>query len=1477
MKKNRLKQTLAITLSAAMVATGGNWAPLAAYAQTPDIAASELTSGPSATLLQAVKMTKAAETKKTTAQLQEELDAAEISIDGVKGDQVRLPAEDDEDAAEIDFTSSLAMVIKVDDLYYTVANKSGSGTATADDPDGSKDDPIAGVFQYEITSKDGSGTSAGKQAGKVTVEITGIIGQAYEGTKRTYTFEIIEDGKYVNNSIALADTYVLEASTGKGITDALDTTNDVNLGYAVTTAITATWYKGYDENWDGTGTVPAGLTKIDFGTSGITSQGEYTLVLHVDKDEENMYREATQTYKAVIYQELDDTDGSGNTTVTLDADSYAYTGSEIKPAVTVKFTDSSTKKTTILKEGTDYKVTYSDNKNAAKSDASTNAPTVTIEGIGTYRNATDSTSDKTKEITKTFTITPADLPQSAIDAIKVKTNDGEYDATKMSSSAELEAFTVDAASLPTGVTEDGLTYDVRTYDETKGTWSEWKKSEKTVSDESGGFKTVGAIPTLTEAGKMEVRINIPEAGNYNAAEKIVSLEVTPKDISGTDKKTGNPLYEITTGLASGESAETNGDGKEVTLDSLSVTGLSEDDYTVSYKNNTEPGTATVIVTGKGNYTGSIEKEFEIGYTENTITDLLEVEQTTNTTDTVSSGYYSGDVQISVDKWKIPTDSTVQIRNAEDKNAKYGDKITVSAPTTDQEKKVTVQIETTAKDGTKTYTQQTVTINFDVASPTITVIDPVAEKLGATKADVTFTGSENGDIKYIFIPADKDPTTDKEIAGEPEDAPTTVKAFEKLYDKISGATTTTMIADEVESSDMKAQKDKDGNVTAYTGTASLDGSTTGQILTKGTTYYVYAVETDLAGRTSEIKKTSFQTKAVDASALTVGGTAAVTATYNGSSLPTDFKAKELSVTETDDGGNSINVPGTWSVKADTEDSSGKAIVYTVGTSQTVTAVFTPDDPTYPSITKDVKPTIAQATPTLTVAKSTVTCASDKTLDDITAAITDAVTVTPEEQADAAKQLEYTIQYQDGEEYAALKALPKNADGTFKEGSYTVRVYTKESTNLKAVEAKDAATLTLVIGAETSSTAKLVTDVTVGGDITITAGSDISWKEKLVFKSGDDTITDTTGITLTDVKVTDADGKDVDVKTLAAQTDAYNLKVSFIVKQEGAEDKAFTVDAKVVVNAATTPGTDGSNSGSNTTPGGSNTTPGGSNTTPGGDNTTPGGDNTTPGGDNTTPGGDNTTPGGDNTTPGGDSNTPSDTTVVTNPDGTSTETTKVPVEGSEATATVVVNKDATGAVTGAEASVATTTAEKAINGAVIEAIKAAAGTDDVLVTVTVTKEDGSVASTINVNASDVTPGNKLQIVKNVNGSLVLVNAKNYTVSDDGSVSISRTDGGTYSMLNSSDMAKVTKQIKKTIQVKKASASVKKNKTTKIALKNSLNMANVKKITYTTSKKSVAKVSKTGKITAKKAGKAVVKAKVTLKNGKTKTVKMTVKVKK
>ena len=98
----------------------------------------------------------------------------------------------------------------------------------------------------------------------------------------------------------------------------------------------------------------------------------------------------------------------------------------------------------------------------------------------------------------------------------------------------------------------------------------------------------------------------------------------------------------------------------------------------------------------------------------------------------------------------------------------------------------------------------------------------------------------------------------------------------------------------------------------------------------------------------------------------------------------------------------------------------------------------------------------------------------------------------------------------------------------------------------------------------------------------------------------------------------------------------------------------------------------------------------------------------------------------------------------------------------------------------------------------------------------------------------------------------------------------------MMPKMDGFSAVKEIKKTVKATKTSTNVKKKKTTKFPWSKKLNMANVDKITYTSSKKSVVTVNKNGKITAKKKGTAKVKAVVTLKDGTKKTVTMKVKVK-
>lgn len=216
------------------------------------------------------------------------------------------------------------------------------------------------------------------------------------------------------------------------------------------------------------------------------------------------------------------------------------------------------------------------------------------------------------------------------------------------------------------------------------------------------------------------------------------------------------------------------------------------------------------------------------------------------------------------------------------------------------------------------------------------------------------------------------------------------------------------------------------------------------------------------------------------------------------------------------------------------------------------------------------------------------------------------------------------------------------------------------------------------------------------------------------------------------------------------------------------------------------------------------------------------------------------------------------------------------GKKVEATVTVSKDKDGNVTEASAKVAGTKAE--ISAETAKELAKAAGTDSVAITASVTDKNGNEKYTVTVDSKNLTANKKLHVVAvdPKTGEYKLVNAKTYKVGKDGTLNAKLADGADYKMLTAAELKAVEKAILKTVEVKKPSATVKNGKKTQIQLSSELDMDNVKSITYKTSKKSVATVNKSGKITTNKKGTVTIKAIVTLKNGKKKTVSMTLKVK-
>ena len=262
-------------------------------------------------------------------------------------------------------------------------------------------------------------------------------------------------------------------------------------------------------------------------------------------------------------------------------------------------------------------------------------------------------------------------------------------------------------------------------------------------------------------------------------------------------------------------------------------------------------------------------------------------------------------------------------------------------------------------------------------------------------------------------------------------------------------------------------------------------------------------------------------------------------------------------------------------------------------------------------------------------------------------------------------------------------------------------------------------------------------------------------------------------------------------------------------------------------------------------------------------------------------------GSSTSGGNSGSTTTPDTGNTTPDTKPSETRKTDKTfeniAKDTNATLTVEKNDKGEVTGARAKLektvknASETKKTTISADVVAKLVKEAGTSDITITQTTKNASGKVMNSVSVNAKDLQAGKKLTLVKvdKKTGEKVLISSRTYKVSKDGTVTADTKDAGDYVLLNEKDAKALSSKILKSVALKDTKKTVANGKKAKVTFDKNLNMENVKKITYTSSKKSVVTVNKNGAIVAKKAGKAVVKVKVTLKNGKTKTVKMTIKV--
>ena len=104
----------------------------------------------------------------------------------------------------------------------------------------------------------------------------------------------------------------------------------------------------------------------------------------------------------------------------------------------------------------------------------------------------------------------------------------------------------------------------------------------------------------TDAGDYTVKVVVAETNNYLGGEATADFTISPKALAE------NMVEDVEDQVYNGFAIEPKPvvkDGKQELVEGT--------DYTITYSDNNAPGTATITITGKGNYKGSITIEFSI--------------------------------------------------------------------------------------------------------------------------------------------------------------------------------------------------------------------------------------------------------------------------------------------------------------------------------------------------------------------------------------------------------------------------------------------------------------------------------------------------------------------------------------------------------------------------------------------------------------------------------------------------------------------------------------------------------------------------------------------------------------------------------------------------------------------------------------------------------------------------------------------------
>lgn len=367
-----------------------------------------------------------------------------------------------------------------------------------------------------------------------------------------------------------------------------------------------------DEYWQGIGTLPRPNVVVMDGEHLLREGIDYNITSYTDVDGVDL-TETSNGMKGIVHIEArDDSNYKGTTVgnflictdvkddekVTVEAISdKTYSGKEYKPVPKIK--DKSTDK--YLEEGTDFTVEYPEDC------INQGTKTIKVNGIGKYAG------------TRTMNYT---INQKKLD---------DYDITCEGPAVEY-----------TG--EDTFTTAMSKMTVTYGTETLVYGRDYMVEKVAGGSD-------YTQKGKQYIKITAITDGDYNnytgsKEDNNCYYTITGKSFSDAE---GNPVSNLSiSGIEGVRVPYDNGnpvfpqaDEDDIVIEWDEQELVRDTDYKLSYENNTEAGTATVVIKGRGNYTGEVRVNYSIVYNINDVT--VEMLDETGNVVTGNKLQYTGEV------------------------------------------------------------------------------------------------------------------------------------------------------------------------------------------------------------------------------------------------------------------------------------------------------------------------------------------------------------------------------------------------------------------------------------------------------------------------------------------------------------------------------------------------------------------------------------------------------------------------------------------------------------------------------------------------------------------------------------------------------------------------------------------------------------------------------------------------------------------